>query len=97
MRVFSFGTLREFWTDHADAEDALREWYRDACRAHWASPQEIRNTYATASFFSENRVVFNIRGNHYRLVVRVYYRWSTIYVRFIGTHAEYDRINAETI
>jgi mRNA interferase HigB len=62
-----------------------------------ASPQDIRDAYANASFLADNRVVFNLRGNHYRLVVKVYYRWRRVYVRFVGTHQAYDRIDAETI
>ena len=97
MRVFSFSRLREYWTEHADAEEALREWYRDADRADWSSPQDIRDAYANASFLPGNRVVFNIRGNNYRLVVRINYPYRQVYVRFVGTHAQYDRIDAETI
>ncbi len=97
MRVIALRTLREFWTTHADAEDALRAWHADAQRAVWKTPGDIRATYATASIIGNNRVVFNIRGNTYRLIVAVNYDYGIVYIRFIGTHAEYDRIDAETV
>lgn len=97
MRIIALRTLREYWTSHADAEDALRAWYADAKQAEWKSPAEIRVTYANASFLAHNRVVFNIRGNTYRLIVAVNYSVGIVYIRFVGTHAEYDKINAETI
>ncbi len=97
MHVIARRTLREFWERHTDAEDALTAWYQDASRATWRTPDDIRALYATASFVPNNRVVFNIRGNSYRLVVHVVYRTGRVYVRFVGTHAEYDRIDAETV
>lgn len=97
MRVIALRTLREFWMEHADAEDALRAWYADARHANWSSPAEIRAVYANASFVGDNRVVFNIRGNRYRLIVAVNYAYHTVYIRYIGTHAEYDRVDAATI
>jgi mRNA interferase HigB len=97
MRIIALRTLREFWTQHADAEGALRAWYDDTRKAHWRSPQDIKREYANASILGSNRVVFNIRGNTYRLIVAANYAAGIVYVRFIGTHAEYDKINAETI
>ena len=97
MRVIALRTLREFWTSHADAEEALRAWHADARRAHWRSPADIRANYANASILANNRVVFNIRGNTYRLIVAVNYPLEIVYIRFVGTHAEYDRIDAATI
>ena len=94
MRVFSKGTLRDFWERHPDAQAALDEWYRIARRARWTNPAQIRAHYADASFIAGDRVVFNIKGNRYRLVVRVDYPNGRVYIRFIGTHARYDRINA---
>ena len=90
-------TLRAFWTDHADAEATLRAWYMDARRSEWKTPQDIKVVYPNASVLPENRVVFNVRGNTYRLVVAVNYEFGAIYVRFVGTHAEYDKIDARTI
>jgi mRNA interferase HigB len=97
MRVIAKRTLREFWEQHADAEQSLKAWYQDAAQATWTSPQDIRQTYATASIVANNRVVFNIRGNQYRLVVAINYAFGIVYIRFVGTHAEYNRINAETV
>lgn len=97
VRIIALRTLREFWTAHADAEEALRAWYADARQAEWKTPGDIRAVYANARILSNNRVVFNIRGNTYRLIVAINYGYRTVYVRFVGTHAEYDKVDAETI
>ncbi len=97
MRVIALRTLREFWEQHPDAEQALQAWYHDARQATWMSPANIRAVYANASIIANNRVVFNIRGNQYRLVVAINYQYGIVYIRFVGTHQEYDRIDATTI
>ena len=97
MRVFSWSTLREYAMDHADAEYPLRTWYASAVRADWKTPADIKAAYPTASIIGDNRVVFNIKGNDYRLVVQVLYAYSRIYILFVGTHSEYDKIDAETV
>jgi mRNA interferase HigB len=97
MRIISKKPLRVFWEQHADAEQALKAWYQDAKQAEWKSPQDIRNVYATASILASNRVVFNIRGNKYRLIVAINYALAIVYVRFVGTHRDYDEIDAEHI
>lgn len=97
MRIIAKKTLRDFWQRHPDAEEALKAWYHDAKQATWTSPHDIRQTYATASIIANNRVVFNIRGNTYRLVVAINYPFGIIYVRFVGTHSAYDQIDASTI
>lgn len=97
MRVIAKSPLVEFWGEHSQAEQPLLMWYRDAKKAKWTSPQDIKNTYPSASFIGSNRVVFNISGNKYRLVVHIKYELSICFVRFIGTHAEYDRIDVATI
>jgi mRNA interferase HigB len=97
MRIIARRTLREFWLQHADAEEPLLAWCRDASRAEWKSPRDIKDIYVNASILSGDRVVFNIKGNSYRLVVAVRYDTGIIFVRFIGTHREYDRIDATTI
>lgn len=79
------------------AEQPLKAWYDEAKAATWKSPQDIKNAYRNASFIANNRVVFNIKGNDYRLIVAVAYRVRIVYVKFIGTHAEYDQIDAVTI
>lgn len=97
MRVFSKRTLREFWERHADAEQPLRSWYQDADDANWDTSAAVRAQFASASIIAGNRVVFNIKGNDYRLVVSINYGRRAVYIRFIGTHAEYDRIDAAEV
>jgi mRNA interferase HigB len=97
MRVFSRKTLVGFWTKHADAEQSLKSWFAEAEKARWASPADIKRLYPSASILSDNRVVFNIKGNTYRLIVKINYDYGQLFVRFIGTHAEYDKIDANTI
>ncbi len=97
MRVISRKILREFWEKHPDVRQPLQAWYADVKQAVWTNPGEIKNVYRTASFLVNNRVVFNIKGNRYRIVVVVRYRYGLVYIRFVGTHKEYDRIDAKTI
>jgi mRNA interferase HigB len=97
MRIISRKTIREFWEKHPDAEQALEAWYHDAKRAVWKTPADIKNVYRNASFVGNNRVVFNIKGKQYRLVVAIQYQHGIIYTRFIGTHAEYNKIDVATI
>jgi mRNA interferase HigB len=99
MRTISRKTLRLFWEkpEYADAEQSLKAWFREASKADWASPTAIKAAFGTASFVANNRVVFNIGGNKYRLVVRVNYPYRVMYVRFIGTHAQYNRKNVEEV
>lgn len=97
MRIIARKALRSFWETHPDAQQALQAWYHDVKRAAWRTPSDIKDVYRTASFIGQNRVVFNIKGNKYRLVVVVAYEHGIVYIRFVGTHKEYDRINAATI
>lgn len=97
MRVIAKAPLREFWTTHADAEPALRAWLTDAEKAQWGSLTDVTANYRTARILSDSRICFNIKGNHYRLIVKVLYQAQVVYVKFVGTHAEYDKINAETV
>jgi mRNA interferase HigB len=97
MRIIARSTLRDFWEKHADAEHALRAWYQDAHQAQWKTPEDIKSVYASASIIAGNRVVFNLKGNHYRLIVAVNYQFGIIYIRFIGSHQEYDKENAATV
>lgn len=97
MRIIALKTLRLFWEQHHDVRQALQAWYRDAKRATWTTPADIRTVYRNASFVSNNRVVFNIRGNQYRLVVAINYAYGIVYIRFIGLHQDYDKIDATTI
>jgi mRNA interferase HigB len=97
MRIIARKTLRLFWEQHPDAQQALQAWYRDAKRATWTTPADIKNVYRNASFVGSNRVVFNIRGNQYRLVVAINYPQGIVYIRFIGSHHDYDQIDVATI
>jgi mRNA interferase HigB len=97
MQIISIKALKEFWQAHASAEEPLKAWYHEAKKAHWRSFQDIKNRYRHADVIADNRVVFDIKGNTYRLVVRINYQSGCLFVRFVGTHAEYNKINAETI
>ncbi len=97
MRIISKRNLREFWEKHRDAEQALKVWHAEAEAAAWRDPTEIKTQYRSASILKDSRVVFNICGNKYRLVVRINYHFSVVYIRFVGTHKEYDAINAEVV
>ena len=96
-RIIAKKTLRDYWEKHSDCEQYLKTWYETAKNSDWLTPNEIKQTYANASILKDNRVVFNISGNSYRLVVKFNYERQWAFIRFIGTHKEYDRINAETI
>jgi mRNA interferase HigB len=97
MRIIAKKTLRDFWEIHTDCEEQLKTWYHETERANWQTPKDIKIDYASASFLKNNRVTFNIKGNHYRLIVRINYDYGVLWIRFIGTHAEYDRIDANNI
>ena len=97
MRVLSKKTLKQFWEKHPDAEQPLSAWYHDAKQAHWGTPSDIKDVYGNASILRNNRVVFNIGGSKYRLVVWVQCQYGCVYIRFIGTHQEYDKIDANEI
>jgi mRNA interferase HigB len=90
-------TLKSFWEKHPGAESSLGAWYTEARRANWRSPRDIKAAYRTASILRNSRIVFNIKGNTYRLVVAVKYEFQVVYIRFVGTHAEYDKIKAEEV
>ena len=87
----------EFWLRHPASKLALQTWFEDAHHAQWKTSQDIKLRYASASFVAVNRVVFNIKGNDYRLVVAVAYRFAALYIKFVGTHAQYDAIDATTV
>lgn len=97
MRIISRKALREFWEKHPDARQPLQAWYADVKHADWKSPADIKNAYRNASFLSNNRVVFNVKGNRYRVVAAVHYPYRLVYLRFVGTHQEYDKIDAAAI
>ena len=97
MRIISRKTLREFWEKYPDSRQSLQSWYADVKRAEWKSPSDIKNVYRNASIVANNRAVFNIKGNHYRIVVAIQYEFGIVYIRFVGTHSEYDKIDVRTI
>jgi len=97
VRVISKPKLIAFWQEHPSAKQALQTWYEDASQAQRVSSHDIKRRYASASFMAGNRVVFNIKGNDYRLITAIRYDLSIVFIRFVGTHPEYDRIDAATI
>lgn len=97
MKVIAIKNLRDFWQRHPAAEQPLKAWLDEARQTLWLTPADIKARYRSASFLHNRRVVFNIKGNDYRLVVSVAYRFQAVYVKFIGTHAQYDAVDAETV
>ncbi|RQH06595.1 type II toxin-antitoxin system HigB family toxin [Paraburkholderia dinghuensis] len=97
MRIVAKKALLDFIRNHARAEQALLSWHAEAVKAAWQTPQDIRNDYGSASFVGKNRVVFNIKGNDFRLIVAVAYRIGVVYIKFVGTHAEYDKVDAANV
>lgn len=96
-RIFAKRTLREFWEKHTDSEQYLKTWYETAMNSNWKTPNDVKKSYANASILKSERIVFNIKGNSYRLIVKFNFEKQWIFIRFIGTHSEYDKINADTI
>ncbi len=97
MRVISKKTLREFWDVEPEAERPLRAWYAEAKKAEWKTPADVKAKYRNASVLKGGRIVFNIHGNLFRLVVKVQYDFGIVYIRFVGRHTDYDNIDAENI
>ena len=97
MQVLAKRTLQAFWVKHPRAEPSLRAWYLQASAADWVGPADIRGQFGSADFVADNRVIFNIAGNRYRLVVHVDHAYHRVLIKFVGTHADYDRINPETV
>ena len=96
-RIIAKRTLREFWEKYSDSEQYLKTWYETAKSSNWKSPNDIKETYINASILKDSRVVFNIKGNSYRLIVKFNSDRQWAFIRFVGTHDEYDKINADTI
>jgi mRNA interferase HigB len=100
MRIIAVSTLKAFWEnnpEYTDAMDPTLAWYRHALKADWAATQDVKRDFRNASILKDGRVVFNIAGNKYRLVVWINYAYRVVYIRFIGTHAQYDKIDVQTI
>ena len=94
MRIIVKRTLREFWKKHATTEQSLKSWFHEMGNAHWISPSDLKKDYPSASILEDNRVVFYIKGNKYRLIIKVNYDFQIIWIRFIGSHTDYDKIDA---
>ena len=97
MRIISRRTLNDFSCKHPATKKLLEAWFHEVKKANWETTSDVKNEYRSADFLKGNRVIFNIGGNKYRLIVKVHYNVKTVYIRFIGTHAEYDKMNAEEI
>ena len=97
MRVIAISTLKKFWTRHPDSEQARKEWYIKTIRAGWNSFNDMRKDSNSVDYVNNQRYVFNIKGNEYRLVAAIKFTPKLVYIRFVGTHNEYDKINASTI
>ncbi len=97
MRIVAIKVLRDFWVRYPDAKSHLEAWVDEVGKADWEQPADIKLLFRSASILKNRRVVFNIKGNDYRLIAAVAYRFGAVYVKFIGTHQEYDRVDAETV
>lgn len=100
MRVIALSTLRAFWEQNPgcmDVREPVLAWYRQTLKADWGSPTDVKKTFGHASILRDGRVVFNLAGNKYRLVVWINYPYRVVYIRFLGTHAQYDRIDAQRV
>ncbi|MDQ6844952.1 MAG: type II toxin-antitoxin system HigB family toxin [Bacteroidota bacterium] len=97
MRIIAKSALKSFWEKHPDAEQPLKAWHDEAKKAEWNNFQDIKKQFRSASIVGNDRVVFNIKGNDYRLIVLILFRKGKIFIRFVGTHKEYDKINAKNI
>ncbi len=97
MRVIAVKTLKDYWEGFPQAKQALFSWYEEACNAEWNTPNKLKSQYRNASVLTEKRVVFNIHGNNYRLIVDIEYRLKIVFIVWFGTHNEYDKIDAKTV
>jgi len=97
MRIISRKTLRDFWERHAAAEQSLHAWFHETKSANWKSFTDIKTRYRSADLLPGNRVIFNLKGNTYRLIVHIHFKTGIVFIRFVGTHAEYDKIDSTTI
>ncbi len=97
LRVIAKKVLREFWEKHSDCEQQLKAWFQETSKTEWTNLNEIKVEYPSASIIGNDRIVFNIKGNKYRLIVKINFDYQMVWIRFIGTHSEYDKVNAKTI
>ena len=97
MRIISKKKLRDFWEIRPDSEQQLKAWHAKTKSANWKNSSDVKADYRNASFVADNRIVFNIKGNKYRLITAIHYGFGIVYIRFIGTHKEYDKVDAATV
>lgn len=97
MRIIAIGTLKKYWEKQAETESHLKSWYQEVESANWSKSSELKSQYRNASILTSKRVVFNIKGNNYRLLVDIEYRLKIVFIIWVGTHEEYDKIDAKTI
>lgn len=100
MRIIALSTLKAFWEKNPkflDVKEPVLSWYRHTLQADWSTPADVKEAFGNASILKDGRVVFNIAGNKYRLIVWINYPYRVVYIRFIGTHAQYDRVDAQTV
>lgn len=97
LRVIAKKILRDFWEKHSDCEQQLRSWYQETDKGSWKNLNELKSDYHNASILADNRICFNIKGNNYRLIVKINFNFQMMWIRFIGTHAEYYKIDANKI
>lgn len=97
MKIISVKTLKDLWARNPNSKQSLKAWVDEATKAEWKTPAEIKEMYRSASILKNRRVVFNIKGNCYRIIVAIAYQRGWIFIKFIGTHEQYDEINAETV
>lgn len=97
MRIIAKRTILAFWEKHAGCEEQLKSWYAETKKSNWNSLNELKTDYPSASILKDNKIVFNIKGNKYRLIVKINFEFQICWIRFIGTHAEYDKIDANNI
>jgi mRNA interferase HigB len=97
MRIIAVSQLKNFWERYPESEQSLLAWIDEARKASWSTPSDIKVHFASASILKSRRVVFNIKGNDFRLIVAVAYRFGALYIKFVGTHKQYDAIDADTV
>lgn len=100
MRIIAKKTLRKFWEssfDYLESKEPLEAWHAETLKADWSTPQDVKQQFRSASILKDSRVVFNIKGNHYRLIVKINYPYRVVYIRFVGTHKQYDDVDVETV
>ncbi|KIE06232.1 Uncharacterized protein NF27_AZ00020 [Candidatus Jidaibacter acanthamoeba] len=97
MRIIARSNLKEFWNIYKDAEQPLKTWFDLVKKADWDKPNDVKQTFNSADIIPNNRIVFNIKGNNYRLIVQINYRFKIVYIRFIGTHTEYNKIDVAIV